>query len=180
MSTGVLAAYSCSKRQQFAHAGHERRLSNETFKGENDIVCARSPEPGPTGCSIRSLVDQATPAGEVAGIARRSFAAVPSRRRFRRQFGLEVDDVNPLGRILQDLLDRHVDPQIRLPGRDQHRIVVGDAIDGAGAQARYEPEQAVLALDARRPAELVLAEGHPGAGRQEVFADASGPRLPGS
>ena len=50
-------------------------------------------------------------------------------------------------------------------------VVVGEPIHRAGAEARDETEEPVLAPDARRPPELVPAEGDAGEEREEVGAD---------
>ena len=64
--------------------------------------------------------------------------------------GLEVDDVRLLRRVAQGLLGRLVDAQARLAGRDQHRVVVGEAVDRARAEAGHDPQQAVLARGSGR------------------------------
>ena len=52
--------------------------------------------------------------------------------------GLEVDDVDAPGRVTQDLLGRDVGAQPGLARRQQDRVVVGQAIDGARAQAGHD------------------------------------------
>ncbi len=84
---------------------------------------------------------------------------------------VEIDEVHPFRRVAQLLLGRDLRPQARLPRREEHGVVVAQAVDGARAQARHDAHEAVLAVDARRPAELVEAERHAAKRRQEVAAD---------
>ena len=85
---------------------------------------------------------------------------------------LDVDDVDLARGVAQDLVLGDVDAQPRLAGGDENRVVVADAVDGARAEARHQAHEPVVALDARRPAELVVAERDAGVRRQEVGADA--------
>ena len=85
--------------------------------------------------------------------------------------GLQVDHVDLLRRIADLLIQGHVDPQVRLAGRDQHRVVVAEAVDRPGAEAGHQADQPVLPLDAPRPAEFIVAEGHAGEGGQKIAPD---------
>ena len=87
--------------------------------------------------------------------------------------GLQVDDVDLLRRIVDDLLRRDVDAQPRLAGRDEHRIIVAHAVDGARAETGNRADEAVLALDPGGPAELVPAERDAGEGGEEVIPHAA-------
>ena len=86
--------------------------------------------------------------------------------------GLQVDDVDALGRVAHRLLGGDVHAQVGDARGDQDRIVVADAVHGARAQPGHEARQPVLALDPRRPAELVVAERDAREGREEVVAHA--------
>ena len=85
---------------------------------------------------------------------------------------LEVDDVGLLRRVARGLVRRLVHPQAGLAGGDEHRVVVGQPVDGARAEAGDDPQQPVLALDPRRPAELVVREPDARERGQPVRADA--------
>jgi hypothetical protein len=83
---------------------------------------------------------------------------------------LEVDDIHFLRRVLQDLVGGHVGAQVGLTRGDERGIVVAGPIDGPRSKTGHQADQSVLAPDARRPAELVVAERDARPGWQEVPA----------
>ena len=93
---------------------------------------------------------------------------------------LQVDDVHLPGRVADDFVGCDVHPQAGLAGRDQHRVVVAEAVHGARAEARHEAHQAVFSLDPRRPAELVVREGDAGERRAGSTSRPGCRRPPGS
>ena len=56
---------------------------------------------------------------------------------------LHVDDVDVPLRILADGFRRRFRSQLRVAERDQARVIIADAIDGARAEAPDEPQPAV-------------------------------------
>ncbi len=84
--------------------------------------------------------------------------------------GLQVDDVHGGLGVVLDHLGHDVDPQVGLPGADHEREVPAHAVHRPGAQAGHHADDAVLPPEPGRPAELVVAEGHAGEGREEVLA----------
>ena len=73
---------------------------------------------------------------------------------------------------MADLLRTGVDAQGRLARREQHRVVVADAVDRPCAEARHETDEAVLAPEPRGPAELIAAESDARVGRHQVGSGA--------
>jgi len=56
-----------------------------------------------------------------------------------KRVGFEVDNIDPARRVAQQLFDGDIGPEVRLAGRDQDGIVIGDTIDGPGAEPRDHP-----------------------------------------
>ena len=93
--------------------------------------------------------------------------------RYRKRFldvVFQVQYVYEMLRILADLLGSHFGTQCRMAQRNHARVVLGYPIDGARAQAPYEPHQPVLTANACVPAEGVMAERHAGQRREKVLA----------
>jgi hypothetical protein len=83
---------------------------------------------------------------------------------------VQVQDVHHLRRVTQDLVRRDVHSQLGLSRGHEDGVVVGHPVDRPRAQAGHHADQAVLAADPARPAELVVAEGHAAVGGEEVAA----------
>ena len=56
------------------------------------------------------------------------------------------------------------------PGLIEQRVIVAHPVDGPRPQPGHQAQDAVLPLDAGRPAELVVVEGDAGEGREEILA----------
>ncbi len=74
-----------------------------------------------------------------------------------------------LGAVALRLVGSLVQPQTGLTGRHQHRIVVRKPVHRPSSEAGNDPQKAVLATDARRPAELVVAEADACEGGKKVW-----------
>jgi len=84
--------------------------------------------------------------------------------------GLQIDDIDQVLGVLLDLLAARLRAEQRMGEGDHARVVVGDAIHRPRAQPGHHAQQAVLAADARTPAEGVAAEAHAGHRREVVAA----------
>ena len=162
--------FSRKQPQQGADAREERRARRQAVEGDDGRLPAQLPV-------------EANRAARAVGVDGRQHLAdgrqiAPAFREQRADLHrleparFEVDEIDPARRVAHDLVGGDVDAQPGLPGREEHRIVVRQAIDGARAEARHEAHEAVLAADPRGPAQLVVAEGDAGVRRQEVAADA--------
>ena len=157
------------QRQQLAHAGHEGGVLHQAVEGEDQLV-ALEVEVRPDRAAHAVAVDDGDHLPHAGVLAADLAQELPRLHRLE-GVRLEVDHVDPLRRVLERLVHGDVGAQPRLPGGDQHRIVVRHAVHGARAEPRDEPDQPVAALDPGRPAELVVVERHAGAGRHPVLAD---------
>ncbi len=162
-----------------AHPGHEGGVRGQTLEGDHHVGSRAGPSRSRSGGGGRRCRGP-TPTCSSAGYSgphsrRRSAISSVSNRRV-----LQVDDVDLARGVAHDLVGGDVDPQPGLAGRDEHRVVVAHAVHGAGAEAGHEAHQAVLAPDARRPAELVVAERHAGERRAGSRGRRGCRRPPGS
>ena len=156
--------------QERADLRHELRAGDEPLEGDDEVLRLRLvvDHHRPVDPSVLEDGDHVLDAGETPSrLAKERFhlhRLEPSR--------LEVDDVGAARRVADDLVGRHVHAQPRLAGGDEDRVVVADPVDGARPEPRNEPDEAVLAPDPRRPAELVVREGDAGERREKVPPDA--------
>ena len=173
MSTGP-PIFSLRSRSSARICAQERRAADQAVEGDDEAAGVRCPV-DQDGAVDPAFVRDARRSGAAPGI----FGPHSARTSFTRDRleapRLHVDDVELSRRVADHLVRRDVDPQPGLARRDQHRVVVAQAVDGARPEAGHETHETVLALDPRRPAELVVGERDAGERRQEVLADA---RLP--
>ncbi len=156
--------------EEGAHAGEEGRVGDQSLERHHRGLPRQVDEPSGTADAVvtgdghdlpQERYGQAlAPGGEEGGHVDGLEAP-----------GLEIDHVQLLRRVVHGLVAGLIHPQARLARGHQHGIVVAEAIDRPRPQPWDEPQQAVLAPDAGRPAQLVVAEGHAREDRQEVGAD---------
>src|SRR5690242_1753677 len=73
--------------------------------------------------------------------------------------------------IFDDFIRGDIRPQVRLPWRNQDRIIVSDAIDGTRPQTGYQSNQSIFTPDPSRPTKLVIAECNPRTRGQKILAN---------
>ncbi len=128
------------------HLWYEGGRADEPFEGD-DEVARLAPVVDHHGSVERPVLEDGNhlldPGKLVAGFAEEGLEL--DRLELHR---LEVDDVDFPRGVPDDGLRPDVRAQTRLARREQHRVVVADPVDGARAEARNQPDEAVVPPDA--------------------------------
>ncbi len=139
---------SLEKIQHVVQVLDERRPSRKTVERGDEVVRARIEQhPGRRlrEASVLEHREHVLQLREVRPHLREHVVQLPGLQ----GPALEVDDINPAGRVADDLVDRDVCAQAGLPRNEERRVVVRHAVDRPCAEAWNQAHQSVLAPDSR-------------------------------